>query len=421
MKASSLRKRNYADLRTRFFARTPASKGFALVTDRKRGRALDGLLRSHLVKGVLTQREVTARDSVDHLLSYLGLLEIASIVSAIPWPLPGIFGRRAERALSNAAVRRYYEHFYPLILPVLFRWRLEGTPLVQYGAFDGCVPHFQQFLNLSEILGEPEVIEFLWFLDDGRSWDPKSRKWVGLRDFFGLLTHPAKLVKYLAHAGNQSPVADALRGFLRFVSFSLMLDQLLVSTSEWPLLQSALWHHHAYWFYQLSGQVGGVLAAGIEGFRAHVGDGSRRRPRQEAEAVTETHRLMDSAQLVLQRLTSSLYRAPLEQAYFARVLGEPLETSQVSREATGVTDVQPPLADTATVLQVEAEHVGMAREEPFGLRVRNLLDAVERGEFDLAREIARALEQFAPPLGGHVRLPKPQAGFDYNDRTGLPG
>jgi hypothetical protein len=314
----SIKAKNLEAIKEDFGSGTYADEGIKLCLATPEPKLLH-LLRSHLVEGI-GSAETGKRESVDAALSYAGILELAAMTAAIPWPPSKSLLARFRRVLNRASVRRYYELFYPLLLPTLFRWRLDGQPLVPYGDCEEGLPYFQQFLALSDGLEHPDVEMFLWFLDDGKDWDEDREDWVGLADFFHVLARPRELIRHLSST-HDSSLSCSVRGFGRFLAFAESFDAFLASMAKHELLGSALWHYHAYWFYQLSGQVGGVIAAGIEEFRTYVADQpAGKMPAQRREFIRQTYAMMDRTQLALRRLTSSAYRGPLEAAYFGRTL-----------------------------------------------------------------------------------------------------
>src|SRR6185295_3749547 len=86
---------------------------------------LDHLLRHHAEEAV-SDGETYQRDSFDFILANYSRLETAALIGYVPDTFPEAFRRESLWNLSHAAVRRYYETHYPVLLPRLFRWRLEG-------------------------------------------------------------------------------------------------------------------------------------------------------------------------------------------------------------------------------------------------------------------------------------------------------
>ncbi len=169
---------------------------------------------------------------------------------------------------------------------------------------------FIRFLDISEILRTNEVDTFLWFLDDGE---------MGGEDFENVVekiqTPKALAAALTKDTRERSPSENAVQGFRGFTAFARQFDALLQSVAAEPILQSTLWHYHGYWLQLLSGTVLGVMSMAIEQQRGWV----TLDPVGSVDVgvlARQTHASMDETELVLQRLTSGIYRANLERFYF---------------------------------------------------------------------------------------------------------
>jgi hypothetical protein len=225
---------------------------------------LPRLLRDYREEAITSRREVMLRDAFDYLLAFYGLMEIASLIGFVPDPLPDEFRERALAHLSEPSVRRYYEEFYPVALPAQFRRRLEGEQELREAATQETAALFTQFLELNRIVEDDEDVDtFLWFLDSGLTGGYSIRDTVAtLRDprSFGEAVH--------VEPEGQGPLHSSLHGFLKFVNFCRDFESLLRESADYPLLQSAMWEHHAYWFRQLSQDLDTVLEQAFEHFRS---------------------------------------------------------------------------------------------------------------------------------------------------------
>jgi hypothetical protein len=112
---------------------------------------------------------------------------------------------------------------------------------------------------------------------------------------------------------------------VRFLSFATELDRFLSQVSDTPLIQSAFWHQHGYWFELIGGKVLGVLTAGIEALRHYAAVPAEEDLKdtdygaaEAAEDAARAQHEMDAAIRSLQRLTSSIYRYPLDRYAYKR-------------------------------------------------------------------------------------------------------
>jgi hypothetical protein len=309
----NLKKVNFATLQDRYFSNGSAQEGAKLIDmllSSKKSHGLSYLLRSHLIKGV-GGRETEKRDRIDDLIAFYSILELASLLKVIPSKLPKNLTKRAIKHLSNFSVRRYYERFYPLVLPQLFLRRLTGQPLIT-DCPSNSFSYFDHFMILSDILKDDGVDLFLWFLDEGETDS------YGIDDFFEVISNSSRFARRLTRTPNKQTALDkSLHGFLKFLYFCREMDAFLVGLSDYPVIQSAFWHYHGYWFQQLSGQVLGVLSVAIEQYREWIPPKNSILSQEDIETIEDSHRVMDRAFVQVRRLTSAIYRIPLEETLFA--------------------------------------------------------------------------------------------------------
>lgn len=265
------------------------------------------VLDSHLLR-TPSQRAVKIRDAVDQLLQYFSIIELGMLAGAldIRATLPG-----AQLLLSMPLLVRYYQRFYPMALPSLHLARLQGQPLTIEGDMQGA-QLLQEFVAINMKAQTAEVDLFLWFLDDGYQGA------FGLQDVLRLLTDGEAFVQaMLTPTNKREPHHVALHGLLQFLSFSSRLNEFLISGGLPPLLRSAFWHFHGYWFQQIGGQVLGVMTAGVEALRTFAAPpdppliGGDRAP-DPARDIEATHESMNKSIRDLQLLTSAVYRYPLD-------------------------------------------------------------------------------------------------------------
>jgi hypothetical protein len=262
------------------------------------------LLRHHGERPIDSEREIRQRDSFDFLVAFYGILEIASIIRYVPVLLPSARKREFLEDLSNSSVKKYYERNYPLLLPGLYRLRLEGKLSISEASSDNRVHSlFQSFLSLeSRQRNDDDVDMFLWFLDDGLS-DGYS-----LQDVVGCLQNRSAFLKRILKSPKRQDDCDsAVCGFGKLLSFCNDFDIFLQRCSGWPMFQSALWHYYAYWFDLVGESIGPRLREIIDNFYSWKSEQSRPANKMMGEYMDQSRKSID-------RLLSGAYGVALRQS-----------------------------------------------------------------------------------------------------------
>lgn len=311
MTPDDIRLENFEILRFRYLQNASyARRGRERILELHGSQSLAKLLRSHLVEEV-EEPDTTKRAEIDELLAFYAMLEVATISGYVPATLPADFVEETLHILSESSVERFYARFYPLLLVQLFDARLRGRFSVPISLTSDASRAFIRLLDISELLKIEEVETFLTLLDDGVIDDEN------FEDVVEKVQTPAALAKALTTLPDErTPSEMAVQGFRSFTAFCRQLDALLHDLRPTPFLQSAFWHYHGYWLHELSGTVLGALSMAIEQQRNWVTLDPIPATDEEMAQVRRTHASMDRTELVLQRLTSGIYRAHVEAFYF---------------------------------------------------------------------------------------------------------
>jgi hypothetical protein len=291
------------------------------LIDNGQGGVLERLLRNHAEQKVVGA-EIEQRDQIDAWLAFLSTLELALISGFVPAEGTVAYLSRFNRVLSDARVRRYYEVNYPLLLPVSLRKRLEG---VHSTRFAGRWKIMLLFLSLEEKRrSDPALTLFLRLLDGFRSQD------IRLSSVIKLCRTPRRLAKIISdevlNAEPPAPIILGLRGLERFFVFCLELRALIQATDDEPVLQSALWHFHAYWFSRFRDKLGARLAGVLNSLRASVAAG------YPEDLVVAYERQLDEYEAAIAELAG--LAEPAERSYAAplrEILGMATRSITVSR------------------------------------------------------------------------------------------
>jgi hypothetical protein len=256
---------NFADLQEQYCDRGRAARAVKMLRDARAGKKTPDLayLLRHHDEETVSDAETYQRDSFDFLLAYYSVLEIACQIRYVASTFPEAFREEALDNLSRDAVKRYYETNYPILLPRLFRLRLEGT-LSLYEKDEGQATHplFLRFLGIVNRVREDDEIElFQWFLDSG--WTDG----YGIDDTLRILEKPERTMKALMKNPAKRTIPEqSVSGAQKFLVFCGEFDGLLEEARQFPLFQSAMWTYYSYWFDLIGQKVGRRLGHILDSF-----------------------------------------------------------------------------------------------------------------------------------------------------------
>jgi RNA polymerase sigma factor (sigma-70 family) len=323
MASNDLATTNFEQLRGAFFRDTGASAAVDLIFSVD-DSSLSRILQTHWFSEPEPD-QIDVRDGVDFLLDYFSVIEIGSLCNALPNPLPRDFQAIASTTLNRRPVWNYYSRLAPLALPQLLRRRLEGKP----ARLDSHLfIEFSSFLNLSAMRRTEAVYTFLWMVEGGRTFDG-----FYLRDVLRLFAETERLATVALSPSKGSGLDNGLRGLLEFLSFARSYDSFLQGCSSKPMLQSACWHYHGYWFRQIGIKIAGVLAGVIEELRPQVDEPARD---IDASHAQDTYASMDAAHTSLQRLVSGLYSLPIDTLLLSSPQPEPEQSRRTPVTGAGI-------------------------------------------------------------------------------------
>jgi hypothetical protein len=231
------------------------------------------LLRDHRKEKISSPNEISLRAATDRLMKCYSIMEIASLTNFIPEIQSTDFGLQALAILEHEDVRRYYENFYPEKNTQLFRYRLEGVNCVvgekigsNFSDYDYENPNqiFMAFMSLDN--------GFMETLDDGyllRMLDSFKIDKYRFSDVVELISNPNDFINCLLIAPIEHDVmSKTLLELGLFIQFCFDLQQLLLKSQSYSLIQSAIWNHYGYWFNiigeELSNQLGKALSKFLE-------------------------------------------------------------------------------------------------------------------------------------------------------------
>lgn len=335
----------------------PQALALFMATRQKRGRRpnLTHLLRHHTESPAISDAETWKRDHFDFLLAYFSMVEVGCLANFLSAGLTKDYDDTAREVLNDPDVRRYYEDHYPIFLPQAHRLRVTKRGLVCDPGIAARGPQlFEQFFTLSQPIETGGPVEtFLWFLDAG--W----RDGVEIDKTITALSDPKRFLKHASarpedsKTGLLDPLSASVQGFLAYVDFAPRLLRLLRSASEYPLLQSAMWHFHGYWLGQMNLQMGWEVRRALKAIGSWEGSRATRGRSPVARQVTAQLTRAGQAR-ALAYLSSGRFRFPLAEQLLA-VAGSP----RVGKFKSGAFDL-----DLAVSAGTESTAVVMTPEVP---------------------------------------------------------
>jgi hypothetical protein len=221
-------------------------------------------------------------DAIRELLLFYGLLEIASLAGVIPAELPPEFAHEALRHLRSSEVRALYEGSVPMILPQLFRLRLEREQGLREERVDSARPLFQHLLGLYGAISSDGDIAALLAM---------ARRRDG-RQLGNLLVHSleSQAVFLDRVLGLEDTLGDSNRvieGFRKLVLYCIDMSRIFAAAREFPFLGAAFRSFHVDWLLEsesLRSVVAGPALLKLRSWRPAESDMEPDRARAVTEA-----------------------------------------------------------------------------------------------------------------------------------------
>jgi hypothetical protein len=249
------------------------------------------------------------RDAFDDLLAYYSCVEIAALIGFVPSPLPRTFRAETGQILDNPDIRRYYRKHYPLLLPNMLLNRIRGRTNLKERSGDAATALFFEFLHISNLIEHDSSVDMLlWFLDSGYH---RGYEW---KDTLKTLRNPKRFIEALSRSPrSRTPAEQSVDGLRKFLGFCVAFKDLLDRSRQFPLLQSAMWHYHGYWFHIIRGEVRKGIEQALKEFGLWLSlPSAKKLPTAEITALKkEAAKSLQQVHFVVGRLTTSHYGSRL--------------------------------------------------------------------------------------------------------------
>jgi hypothetical protein len=267
MSEASASQASWAELKS-LFGEQPETRRFREFWYRADKRERSNLLRNHRVEGqsVRDLVEVDLRGGADYLLGYYSILEIASLIRYVEGTPPD--GRDILPILRDEAMVRYYDEYYPVLLPKLFRERLSGSWSRQFDPSAENSLAFWRFQGFVARNRTNDDLNLLFSFLDGFAVKGPDGSPLSLESVAEEFGRPEQLLAtLLREPAHQSTSDRVINGLREFFEFAKEFDSLLATVeNEW--LRSEMWLFYDYYFRSLRTQLGRQLDAVATKIRA---------------------------------------------------------------------------------------------------------------------------------------------------------
>jgi hypothetical protein len=252
MNDSVNRIRNMHSLRAEFFVNGKPSEGYKhlhTMVKKNEFNKIDYLLRYHKPNGVYGY-ELQIRFHIDALIEYYNLLLVGVMAGYIPPELDAPERDDILMLLGNRAVQPYYMERYSYPMTALTLKYVQKQEWTKVEATDVSITVFNELIMLNrQLRTDKDIIRFTGMLDF------VVYKSVSLKDVLKVLSSEKRLSAVLSSKKTNRPLHSAVWGFMKYTAFMSQMRQVLEETRGQPLLQSAVWLYHGYYFEQMNNQM----------------------------------------------------------------------------------------------------------------------------------------------------------------------
>jgi hypothetical protein len=264
------------------------------------------ILRYHETRPVWDEEELEYRGALDEVLGLVSAVEVIAIAAGELPDLPHNLALALQATLEDAEVQQYYEVYYPIALPTLFREQLDALkqgisqdPSLmalaridtgnRNGLDDAGLACLISFFELDSRLTRGIALPFFLDLMDDYVMDG-----VSMDDVLDIVEDPDRYeaVALMPTSKGTKFEKRGVQGLEDFLSFSADLKRLLSRLQERPMLRAAIWLHYCYWF----GNGSNTVRRAAHELRKRLKNWSQRAQSEEevgiidreTEAITET-------------------------------------------------------------------------------------------------------------------------------------
>jgi hypothetical protein len=239
--------RNLRSLKSEYHDKGKAFRGYNNIfsyIDNKKNKELDWLLRNHVGQPVYGQ-ELIERFEIDALIEFYNLLLIGAVAGYIPSNFGDELNTEIVTVLSHPSVQPYYQTYYPYkITEYTLQYASSGRFFEQQPTITS-ISSFHDFLSQNRTLKTDKDLErFIGMLD--HVWYNDET----IDDIIKVLSSYPELNKAIT-AKEKHEKEKGVWGFFKYTVFLSQFKELLMETDS-PLMQSAMWLFHGYYFDRMN-------------------------------------------------------------------------------------------------------------------------------------------------------------------------
>jgi len=203
------------------------------------------LLRDHHIEGVYGA-ELTKRFEIDTLVEFYNLLLVGAKAGFISPAFDKELTTEIQIILSHPSVIPYYKKHYPYKLTEYTRQYVNEKKYFESIDNDSYLCCFTDFISLNRMLECDKDIEMFLDMLDFVLYGEES-----IDEVIGILSSYPKLSKALT-AKTGGDKSRLVWGFFKYTAFLSQFKELIGSIENNPLLQSAMWLYHGYFFDRMN-------------------------------------------------------------------------------------------------------------------------------------------------------------------------
>ncbi len=239
---------NFFSLKAEFHDKGKAIRGFKNIENfmvQNQPDELKHFLRFHVPTKVVGD-ELIARFEVDALIEYYNLLLVAIFAGYVPGKLDDESRSEILSMLDHPSVKPYYEENYVYKMVSYVVQYAKQDRIYQQEGNQVTIRAFNEFISINRKLKRDKDLQrFLGMLD---------HVWYGtdtIHHVNEILASENKLIETFT-TKHKTEAQCAVWGFIKYTTIIGEFKTLLQSINEYPLLQSAFWMFHGYFFDRMN-------------------------------------------------------------------------------------------------------------------------------------------------------------------------
>lgn len=232
-------------------------------------RGLEHFLRNHHGEPIRTDEEIQFRRGLDLLLGFYSAVAAALLCNYVSVDIVESFSETDTQIITNPSVVKYYEAYYPLVLPTILQFSIsfpEFRQVIQSIASRSTITtnEFELFLNLFRSrLEDEDINNMLLFLDDGFFYDWQQNVGISVDRFVLALENPVVYRSTSDNFRHSAYLSQIFLGFSKFMNYLNIYRNKLEPHTKRPYQAATIWLLETYWFSRLNFRLGDTIKNGL--------------------------------------------------------------------------------------------------------------------------------------------------------------